>query len=122
MGVPDPVTADGDDKIRLTESTRALMLPADAIWFDGHFPNDPIMPGVAQIQLVLEAVNATLGTVCRIKSLKRIRFRSMIRPGDRFEIETQAAAGHTGTFQFRITLDDNIACTGTIVVEAVNAD
>jgi 3-hydroxymyristoyl/3-hydroxydecanoyl-(acyl carrier protein) dehydratase len=122
MGVPDPVTADGDDKDRLAESTCALMLPADAIWFDGHFPNDPILPGVAQIQLVLEAVHAAIGTACRPKSLKRIRFRAMIRPGDRFEIKIQAAAGHAGKFQFRITVDDNIACTGTIVVEAVNAD
>jgi 3-hydroxymyristoyl/3-hydroxydecanoyl-(acyl carrier protein) dehydratase len=122
MGVLDPVTADANDKVPLPGSTRALMLTADAIWFDGHFPNDPILPGVAQIQLVLETVNATLGTACRIKSLKRIRFRTMIRPGDRFEVKTQAATGRAGTFQFCITLDDNIACTGTIVVEALNAD
>ena len=28
-----------------------------------------------------------IGTACRPKSLKRIRFRAMIRPGDRFEIK-----------------------------------
>lgn len=122
MGVLDPVNADANDKGPLPGSTRALMLPADAIWFDGHFPNDPVLPGVAQIQLVLETVNATLGSAGRLKSLKRIRFRTMIRPGDQFEIKTQAAAGRAGTFQFCITLDDNIACSGTIEVEALNAE
>lgn len=97
-----------------------MALPDDSNWFEGHFPDDPILPGVAQIQLALERINAALGRDCRIKKLRRIRFRTMIRPGQRFEVATRPDAGRADTFQFRITRGDAVACTGTIVIETVN--
>ena len=41
----------GGDRIVAT-----ARVPADSAWYDGHFPGNPILPGLALIALVEEAV------------------------------------------------------------------
>ena len=63
-------------------------------FFQGHFPGNPIMPGVLQLEAM-----AQLGTVL-IKSfpgnenklgvfagIDKVRFRKIVRPGDRLDME-----------------------------------
>ena len=77
-------------------------------FFEGHFPNDPIMPGV----LILEAMAQTGGLFvlthypeCRNKpfyfaSLDKVRFRKPVRPGDQLVMKVKLQK-QRGTF-FRL--------------------
>lgn len=78
-------------------------------FFQGHFPNDPIMPGV----LILEAMAQTGGilvfTVCPqfkdmpfyFAGLDKARFRKPVRPGDRLVMKVKLLKQRGGFFKMQ---------------------
>ena len=48
--------------------------------FEGHFPNQPILPGVAMIELVQRATELVLGKKLEVKSAGNFKFLMMIDP------------------------------------------
>ncbi len=38
------------------EISAGIHVSSDSPWFDGHFPGEPILPGVAQIGMVLDVI------------------------------------------------------------------
>lgn len=77
--------------------------------FQGHFPGNPVMPGV----LIIEAVAQT-GALLMSKTLDadiarttiyflgvdKARFRRPVRPGDRLEMPVEVVANRRGVFKF----------------------
>ena len=53
----------------------------EPLWAD-HFPGDPILPGIAQIRLGLDAARRRLGHAGPVRGLSRIKFSRILRPGD----------------------------------------
>ncbi len=79
-------------------------------FFQGHFPGQPIMPGVLQIEAIAQACalmclsakteDATGGATSYdtiLTGVENARFRRMIVPGDQLRIET-ALVNHKGRF------------------------
>lgn len=65
-------------------------------FFQGHFPNNPIMPGVLQIEAMAQCAAPILlqmdefkGKLALFAAADNIRFKSMVRPGDRLDMEVQ---------------------------------
>lgn len=61
-------------------------------WFlDGHFPGNPIVPGVVQCEMLAQSVCVLLSDLMRpgmtpmYTGLNHVRFRAPVRPGDTFE-------------------------------------
>lgn len=62
-------------------------------FFQGHFPGDPIMPGVLQLEalaqlgaiLMLRTEQAN-GKLMVFAGMDNVRFRRMVVPGDKFEM------------------------------------
>lgn len=48
--------------------------------FEGHFPNQPILPGVAMIELVQRATELALSKQLEVKSAGNFKFLRMIDP------------------------------------------
>jgi acyl-coenzyme A synthetase/AMP-(fatty) acid ligase len=91
-------------------------VPPELEFFGGHFPGDPILAGVVQLEmLVLRQVAATWPHLTNVARISRLRFRRPIRPGDDLELSLVLAApvqvafeiscrGHScsaGTLHFR---------------------
>jgi 3-hydroxyacyl-[acyl-carrier-protein] dehydratase len=90
-------------------------------FFVGHFPENPVMPGV----LIIEAIAQT-GAVLMSKSLDanvegrtillisfdNCRFRNPVRPGVllRMPVEVLRARGDVFKFKGRALVDDKLAC------------
>jgi len=62
-------------------------------YFQGHFPGQPVMPGVLQIEAMAQAAGVLMlrrigkeGQVCYFLSCDKIKFRNPITPGDQVEI------------------------------------
>lgn len=81
---------DGNTKIKTT-----LKLTGEEDFFKGHFPGNPIMPGVllqeALFQsgaalMALKSNESGLGVVTRVQNAK---FRQMAKPGDVLEMEVE---------------------------------
>lgn len=85
----------------------------DSPWFSGHFRNDPILPGIAQLAMVSEAVSRMLGSDVRADGFKRVRFRQIVRPDDRLRIE--ATPVKAGKYSFNITVGEDVVCSGILI-------
>jgi 3-hydroxymyristoyl/3-hydroxydecanoyl-(acyl carrier protein) dehydratase len=70
--------------------TTVVDVPDGGAWFAGHFPGYPILPGVAQFALALEALGHSTG-VCGVA---HARLRQLVSPGERLEIVVRDALEH----------------------------
>ncbi len=59
---------------------------------DGHFPGDPIVPGVVLLSFVLRAARACLGNDIVLVQLPRVKFAAPLRPGEHFTIRIERGA------------------------------
>ena len=95
-------------------------VPEDCIWFTGHFPGEPILPGIALIHTVYEAIERSeqeRGDSVRISSLKRIRFTGPVRPGDKLLLRlTREDVKGAISFHFKVTVEENTVCSGLVAV------
>ena len=68
--------------ITQTENTVALefSVPDTSLYFDGHFPGFPILPAVAQVDIILHFASQYLGTSIGLSQIRRIKFLTIIRP------------------------------------------
>jgi uncharacterized membrane protein/acyl-CoA synthetase (AMP-forming)/AMP-acid ligase II/3-hydroxymyristoyl/3-hydroxydecanoyl-(acyl carrier protein) dehydratase len=55
-------------------------VPEDSSYFDGHFPGFPILPAVAQADIVLRYAARYLGTGLTPSEIRRMKFINLIRP------------------------------------------
>ena len=73
---------DNEKVIEKTENSVivAFSIPASSPYFDGHFPELPILPAVAQVELILRFASRYLGTGITLSEIRRIKFSNLIRP------------------------------------------
>ncbi|MHB8771777.1 MAG: 3-hydroxyacyl-ACP dehydratase FabZ family protein [Syntrophales bacterium] len=95
----------------------AAAVARDSPWYAGHFPGNPILPGIAILALVKEAIlSAELreGRRVAITAIGRVRFRLPVKPDDRmtFAITREERSGGTA-YHFSVNLNGEAACTGT---------
>ncbi len=84
-------------------------------WFSGHFPGDPILPGIAQLNMVTETIAKVLDKDLSLQSLARIKFKKIIRPGDILDI-IAVAGKKENHYHFRITSKQQEVCSGRLVL------
>ena len=63
-------------------------------FFQGHFPNNPIMPGVLQLEALAQCSAPILLVMPEYKDklalfggMDNVRFKGIVRPGDRLDME-----------------------------------
>jgi acyl-coenzyme A synthetase/AMP-(fatty) acid ligase/3-hydroxymyristoyl/3-hydroxydecanoyl-(acyl carrier protein) dehydratase len=73
---------DREKIIEKTENSVSLefFIPDISPYFDGHFPGFPILPAVAQAELVLRFAARHLGTGIDPAEIRRVKFTNFIRP------------------------------------------
>ena len=90
------------DEIRDYNDTSAVgvkYVRDDEFWCDGHFPGNPIMPGVLQIEALAQTAcyvafarlseaerKDTLGY---FTTMEKIKFSHMVHPGDKLELHVE---------------------------------
>lgn len=94
-----------------------IHVPSDSPWFDGHFPAEPILPGVAQIRMVLDTISKARKRNFNVTGVRRVRFKQIIRPDDPLTIEAAPLEQKDGAYSFRITVRHEIVCSGVMTVE-----
>ena len=113
-------------EFRFSEPTRAgqtasvlVEVPADLKYLEGHFPGDPIVPGVAQVvalaQRQAEALFPELGAVV---GMRRLKFMEALRPGDSLELhfeQTTPPEADDTKLVFRVTRGAAECSRGTLL-------
>ena len=101
-----------DDMLLLDEAVKEgdeahgkLLIKGNEFFLNGHFPGDPIVPGVIQCEILAQSACVLLadameeGKMPMYTGLKNIRFKSPVRPGDLFETKVRITK-HSGPFYF----------------------
>jgi 3-hydroxyacyl-[acyl-carrier-protein] dehydratase len=111
-----------DKILEVVEGEKAVgvkNVTANEEFFQGHFPNYPVMPGV----LIVEAL-AQVGAVAMLKKeenrgrlaffagIDKCRFKRQVRPGDvlKLEVEMTRVRGAMGKGKGLATVDGEVVC------------
>jgi 3-hydroxyacyl-[acyl-carrier-protein] dehydratase len=111
-----------DKVLEVVEGEKAVGIKnvtANEEFFNGHFPNYPVMPGV----LIVEAL-AQVGAVAMLKKeenrgrlaffagIDKCRFKRQVRPGDvlKLEVEMTRVRGAMGKGKGIATVDGEVVC------------
>lgn len=96
-------------------------LTANEQFFEGHFPIKPIMPGVLQVEALAQLACIALlskeeysGKLGLFTGLENIKFRTMVTPGDRLDMEVELVKirGPVGKCRGIAKVGDKVACEG----------
>lgn len=67
-----------------------IEVPAGGACFEGHFPNQPILPGVVLLDLALQALARIQQRPAPLRGIVFARLRQLVAPGDRLELAARA--------------------------------
>lgn len=116
----------------VAKRTKALWrIREDLFCFQGHFPGNPILPGVLIAEALAQAGAVAIlqderftGRLAVFGGIDGVRFRGMVKPGDDLVLETEilrlSAMGGKG--KVKATVDDKVVCEGEILFVLVKQD
>ena len=127
-----------DDVVELEPGRRCVArrtLRDDDFWFAGHFPGNPVMPGVLIVEALAQTAtlaaasvaaedgDAEPGKIGLFAGIDKVRFKRVVRPGDtlRLEAEMLAVHGPVGKCKVLATVDGQMACRGELMFAIVDA-
>jgi 3-hydroxyacyl-[acyl-carrier-protein] dehydratase len=121
-----------DEVVTLEPGSKVVARKAvrDDEWYlAGHFPGNPIMPGVLVVEALAQAgVVAVLsedqnrGKLVLFGGIDDVRFKRIVRPGDTLELtcELERVRGPVGKGKVRATVGDELAARGTLTFAVVD--
>ncbi|EFF76007.1 AMP-binding protein [Achromobacter piechaudii] len=68
------------------ERRYTLDIPYDMVYFSGHFPSVPVVPGVAQISWAMSLARQDLCPALHFGGMEALKFQRLLRPGDQAEM------------------------------------
>ena len=87
-------------------------------FFQGHFPDNPVMPGVLQLEAMAQVAGVMLnsksgneGKIAYFMSINNAKFRRMVKPGDqlRIVIEGQRIRSRMAVVKGMAFVDEELA-------------
>ncbi len=121
------------DRVTKIDGNRITALKNVSIgepYFQGHFPNHPIMPGVLQLEAIAQVAGilmlrqaANVGKVAYFMSAKEVKWRKPVRPGDvvRIEVELTKSRGKIGRAQGTCYVGEEVVSEALVTFTLVDA-
>jgi 3-hydroxyacyl-[acyl-carrier-protein] dehydratase len=115
-------------EIQENESIHARkLISKDEFFLEGHFPGNPIFPGVIIIEALGQASGilgfTTMkktpeeGSIYVLAGVDKVRFRRRVIPGDTIDLYSKVVSEKRGIWKFdcKAELKNEIVCTATIL-------
>lgn len=99
-------------------------------FFQGHFPEQPIMPGVlivealAQVAGILAYQSGIEGNAVYFMSIEKAKFRKPVVPGDQiiFEVKTLQQRGNVCKFSGTAKVDEKVVAEAEFMAMVTNRE
>ncbi|QZY55539.1 3-hydroxyacyl-ACP dehydratase FabZ [Crassaminicella profunda] len=100
-------------------------------FFQGHFPGNPIMPGVLQVEALAQVGAVSVlsmeehkGKLALFTGIENAKFRRQVVPGDtlRLEVEMSKMRRGMGKGEAVAYVGDEVACKATIKFAVVDGE
>jgi UDP-3-O-[3-hydroxymyristoyl] N-acetylglucosamine deacetylase / 3-hydroxyacyl-[acyl-carrier-protein] dehydratase len=116
-----------DRVVKFEGDTKAMGLKNVSInepYFQGHFPNHPIMPGVLQIEAMAQVASILLlrnaenaGKLGYFMSVDKVKFRKPVLPGDTLiiQVELTKSRGKIGKATGQCFVNDEVVSEGELL-------
>lgn len=88
-----------------------LRLQPDLRWFEGHFPDQPILPGVAQLHIAAKFAERIWGSVFDGREMSRIKFKRVMQPEERISLALERSGSR---LDFKYSIDGEVVASGTL--------
>jgi len=95
------------------EARFLLHLDPELAAFRGHFPGDPLVPGVVQLDWAIRLGVEAFGPLGTFRGLGRVKFLAPLRPGANPELHL--SRGANGALAFRYTVDAVVISSGSVL-------
>jgi 3-hydroxyacyl-[acyl-carrier-protein] dehydratase len=92
-----------DTRSSETEIWAEIFINADHPIFGGHFPHQPVVPGVCQLQMIKEIAEQVTGKVTNIREAADLKFLAVIDPRRNNLVNTSIALNETEAGLINIT-------------------
>ncbi|WP_333591890.1 3-hydroxyacyl-ACP dehydratase FabZ [Brevundimonas sp.] len=122
-----------EDFVAGTSITGVKNVTHNEPFFPGHFPIDPVMPGVLIVEamaqtgalLMSKTMNVEVeGKVIMFMSIDGVRFRKPARPGDQLRMRVMVTKQRGDVFKFRgeTFIDDKLAAEADFAAMVVTVE
>ncbi|WP_433885900.1 AMP-binding protein [Pseudomonas vranovensis] len=95
-----------------------LAVSADLAYFNGHFPQTPVLPGVVQVDWALALGQQLLDRPRQFAGMEVLKFQQLVRPGDPLQLTLRFDA-ERGKLYFAYSNAGAACSSGRIVLEAI---
>jgi 3-hydroxymyristoyl/3-hydroxydecanoyl-(acyl carrier protein) dehydratase len=93
--------------------TRRLDFAADHPAFEGHFPGNPLLPGVALLDAALADLATADGLDLAGRRLAVAKFHAFVRPGEPLALESERR--EDGSIRFAIHREATLVASGILL-------
>lgn len=103
--------------------TARYRVTGDEAFLPGHFPGNPVFPGVIQLEALAQAGAIAVladerftGRLPLFGGVEKVRFRRIVRPGDELvlEVTVERLSARGGWSQGRASVDGATTCEGRL--------
>lgn len=120
-----------DKIVELEEGKKAIGIKnvtANEPFFQGHFPDYPIMPGVLIVEAMAQvgavammSIDENKGKLGVFAGIDKVRFKKEVRPGDtlRMEVEMISLRRNIGKANASAYVGEELACSGELMFALV---
>lgn len=116
------------DKIEKLEEGKSAIgyknVTINEYFFQGHFPTEPVMPGVLIIEalaqvgaVVILCLSENAGKIAYFGGINKAKFRRKVVPGDtlRLEVEIIKSKGNVGIGKATAYVEDKVAAQAELI-------
>jgi 3-hydroxyacyl-[acyl-carrier-protein] dehydratase len=96
-------------------------------FFTGHFPEQPVMPGVMIVEALAQAAGIHIlktdpriskhNSIFLLVGIDDVRFKRMVLPGDQLHLHVELLRKKHGIYKFKCTamVEGEVACTAELM-------
>jgi 3-hydroxyacyl-[acyl-carrier-protein] dehydratase len=97
-----------------------IRLNAEHPIYTGHFPNDPITPGVCIVQITTDLFEHVQGKPCALTEAKNIKFLNLVRPKEhaiiRYSMDWEPADANHYKVKSMVTDGDTVFAKMSVTI------